>query len=174
MSFIHTFDWRLTTAVQKLPRRWQPVMSALSFLGEPVVVLAVGAAGLLTAINSSNDALAQVFLFAVAAFCLNIVLKFILHRRRPNNLIIETLGVNSYSFPSGHAFGTMIFYGLIAYLDIKYLASPWNYFFGVFISSIIFMIGISRVYLQAHYPSDVLGGWLLGGISLAVTVIIGF
>lgn len=174
MPYIRDFDIRATATVRRLPNSWQPFMSALTFLGEPLVVIAAGFAGFISAINRSQDAVVKAFFYAAIAFCLSTILKFILHRRRPNDLIIETLGIKSYSFPSGHAFGTVIFYGLFAYLDIKYLSSPWNYLFGIFITSVIFLIGISRIYLQAHYPSDVVGGWLLGGVSLAGIILLSF
>lgn len=174
MSYISDFDIQTTAAVRRLPDKWQPFMSALTFLGEPLVVIAAGFAGFISAINRSQDALIKAFLYAAIAFCLSTILKFILHRRRPNDLIIETLGIKSYSFPSGHAFGTVIFYGLFAYLDFKYLLAPWNYLFGIFITSIILLIGVSRVYLKAHYPSDVIGGWLLGGAFLAVIILFSF
>jgi undecaprenyl-diphosphatase len=85
-----------------------------------------------------------------------------------------TLGVRSYSFPSGHAFGTLIFYGLFAYLDYTYLSSPVNWLITILLASLISLIGISRIYLKTHYPSDVVGGWLLGAISLLLIIELAF
>ncbi len=171
---IQDFDRRVTSVIRRLPDSLQPFMTGLTFLGEPLVVLSVGVAGYFSALNSSHDELAKVFIYAVIAYSLSTILKFILRRRRPNGVIVRTLGINSYSFPSGHAFGTMIFYGLIAYLDIKYLSVPWNYLFGLFIGFIILLIGISRIYLKVHYPSDIIGGWLIGISFLIGIVLLGF
>jgi membrane-associated phospholipid phosphatase len=110
----------------------------------------------------------RVLVYAVVAFIVNNLVKLLLHRSRPHGLVIKNLGVKSYSFPSGHAFGTVIFYGEFAILAVKYWGHPLNLITAGIIWALIFMIGISRVYLGAHYPSDVLAGWLLGGISLVV------
>jgi undecaprenyl-diphosphatase len=78
--------------------------------------------------------------------------------------------IHSYSFPSGHAFGAMVFYGLWAYLAYKYLPHPWNITVAAILAVLIVLIGVSRVYLGAHFPSDVIGGWLLGGLFLVCII----
>ena len=149
-------------------------MSALSFIGEPTVVLATAFFGYVSAALRGQSKIETALFYGAIAFCINILIKQLIHRARPNNLAIETFGLKSYSFPSGHAFGTIIFYGLFALLDIKYLVFPLNWIIGGFIWLIIFMIGLSRVYLKRHYPTDVLAGWLLGGISLIVIALMAF
>ena len=73
------------------------------------------------------------------------------------------------SFPSGHAVQTMVFYGLLATL-----ALPWPPLrrrrwpvVGAAVT-VIALVGYTRVYLGNHWPTDVLGGWLLGWASLGV------
>lgn len=145
-------------------------MGGFSFLGEPAVVLAIGLAGFISAVGRGQKTVQQAFIYAAAAFGFSVLLKQILHRRRPDNLDIRTLGVKSYSFPSGHAVGTVIFYGLFSYLDFKYLLNPLNYTVALLLWITIVMIGISRVYLRYHYPSDVVAGWLLGLVSLIIVI----
>lgn len=143
-------------------------MDGLSLIGEPLVVLAVGSAGFVSAAARGQTAEQKAFILAAIAFSVGTLLKLILKRRRPHGRIIRNFGINSYSFPSGHAFGTVIFYGLFVIIDTRQLSASWTIFFSILAAAIIFLIGISRVYKGAHFPSDVLAGWLLGCISLAL------
>jgi membrane-associated phospholipid phosphatase len=170
MKWLHQFDQTTAEQIQKLPSSWLPLMKSLSWLGEPIIVLAIGAVSFALSVKQSLDAEARAFIMAAIAFWLGILLKFGLRRRRPNDIDIKTFGLQSYSFPSGHAFGPVIFYGLIAYLDFNYLSSPLNIVITLGIVFLIFLIGISRVYLRIHYPSDVIVGWILGLIFLVVII----
>jgi len=100
----------------------------------------------------------------------NFILKSILQKPRPMfSLVSET----SYSFPSGHAVLAVAFYGLIVYFAYKNLKSRvlkvLVYFAGVIF---IFLIGFSRIYLSAHFYSDVLAGWILGGTWLILGILL--
>jgi undecaprenyl-diphosphatase len=75
------------------------------------------------------------------------------------------------SFPSGHSMGSLVGYGLLAYVLV--LASPRRWLQGLVIAglgALVALIGFSRVYLGAHYLSDVLGGFTVGGFWLAVCI----
>lgn len=174
MLFLNKFDNKLTAAIRDLPDTYKPLMSSLTWVGQPLVVITLGFIGYIVAWHRQQPTVEHAFIYAVIAFVLNIILKLILHRGRPHGLTIKTLGLKSYAFPSGHAFGTVIFYGLFAYLDLKHLDHPINALVAVMLSLIIFLIGISRVYLGDHYPSDVAGGWLLGLLSLIVVASVAF
>lgn len=63
------------------------------------------------------------------------------------------------AFPSGHAMNPLMFWGLAA----SYVRRPW---FSWLAGIGIFLIGISRLYLAVHWPLDILGGWVFGGIAL--------
>jgi membrane-associated phospholipid phosphatase len=170
MSILSKFDQNLTDFIRGWPGGLRPLMSAATFLGEPLVASAMWLVGYLTALHKGQPDIGYAFLWAAVAFAVNTGLKLVLRRVRPHNLTITTLGIKSYSFPSGHAFGAIIFYGLFSYLSLKYLAQPWNVLIASLLGVLIVFIGISRVYLGAHYPSDVAAGWLLGGISLTLVV----
>ncbi len=174
MRSVREFDDRLTDAIQDVPASAKQIMQSVSFLGEPILVLLVGFVGFVSAAARHQTQAERAFVYAAAAFTLSTLLKLGLRRARPHNLDIRTFGVRSYSFPSGHAFGTVIFYGLFSYLDLKYLAHPWNIVISTVVWLLILLTGISRVYLKAHYPSDVLGGWLLGLLSLFIVVQLAF
>lgn len=174
MRSVRELDSRLTALIQDLPPSTRQIMLSVSFLGEPSLVLSVGFVGFLSAAIRRQTDVERAFVYAGAAFALSTLLKLSLRRARPHNLDIRTLGVRSYSFPSGHAFGTVIFYGLFSYLDIRYLSPPWNLLVGTLVGFLIFLTGVSRVYLKAHYPSDVLGGWLLGLVCLFIVTQLAF
>ena len=91
---------------------------------------------------------------------LNVVLKHIIQRERPNiNRLIPEKG---YSFPSGHSMMSMAFYGMLIFLIFKYVkntALKWTLI--VIFTILLSTIGITRIYLGVHYPSDVIGGFLV-------------
>lgn len=94
---------------------------------------------------------------------LNYILKLVTQRPRPDlgPLVTE----NFYSFPSGHAMNSFIFYTTFAYFFHHFTGNKkWTFWVSVFSSLLIFMIGLSRIYLGVHYPSDVLAGYIAGFI----------
>jgi membrane-associated phospholipid phosphatase len=75
------------------------------------------------------------------------------------------------SFPSGHALVSVLFYGFIGYLFFMMAKKTWQK--QVVVAGtilIIFLIGLSRLYLGVHWFSDVVGGWLLGGALLILLI----
>ncbi|MGV8082248.1 MAG: phosphatase PAP2 family protein [Coriobacteriia bacterium] len=74
-----------------------------------------------------------------------------------------------YSFPSGHALDSLLFYGIFAILVGYALKRGWpRVLLAVASIAVIVLVGVSRVYLGVHYPSDVVASWLLGGAWLAL------
>ncbi|MEJ7611091.1 MAG: phosphatase PAP2 family protein [Ferruginibacter sp.] len=92
-------------------------------------------------------------------------IKFFLQRQRPMIPLISK--VHGYSFPSGHTFSSVTFFGILAYMAYRNIKQPllrW----AIIIILIIFviLIGFSRVYLRLHYASDVIAGFCLGTLWL--------
>jgi undecaprenyl-diphosphatase len=101
---------------------------------------------------------------------LNNLLKLFFQRPRPidESTLIEMSG---WSFPSGHSMNSIIFYGILTYWIIKGLSPLWLKSAACIITClIVFMIGISRIYLQVHYLSDVIAGFSCGLFWLSICV----
>lgn len=90
----------------------------------------------------------------------NQLLKHLFQRPRPD--LLRMIEISGYSFPSGHAMNSMIFYGFITYLLVKNGRHWSRYMFAGSMGLMILLIGISRIYLGVHYASDVLAGFLIG------------
>ena len=99
------------------------------------------------------------------------LLKAVVHRTRP--AFTPTPPVEqSLSFPSGHTMMCAIGMGMLVYMLTvpRHMPKPWR---GILIGlavSLVIAVGISRVYLGAHYPSDVLGGLAFGMAWVSVCV----
>ncbi|MFQ5474929.1 MAG: bifunctional DedA family/phosphatase PAP2 family protein [Candidatus Nanoarchaeia archaeon] len=101
---------------------------------------------------------------------LELLAKIIAHRARPENALIE---VSGYSFPSGHATMAIIFFSLLLYSfkdDIK--NKVLSYIFIASNVSLILLIGLSRVYLNVHWLSDVLAGFGMGLFWLTLLILV--
>ena len=98
---------------------------------------------------------------------LNLILKNIVERPRPSNF--QIISVSGYSFPSGHSMISEAFYGYLIYLIWRYFKNKkLKYLLMILLGIIVFIIGLSRVYLGVHYMSDVIAGFL---ISMAYLVV---
>ncbi|EOR22662.1 phosphatidylglycerophosphatase B [Niallia nealsonii AAU1] len=103
---------------------------------------------------------------------LNKLLKWFFKRERPD--ILPVIIEKGYSFPSGHSMGSLIFFGSCAYLCIHIVKSTGKKVVAYIIASLfILLIGVSRIYLGVHYPTDVVGGYAIG-IAYSVVCILAF
>ena len=115
--------------------------------------------------------IALVWLIAPAASgLLDLGLKGLFERERPpfrDQFIDET----TKSFPSGHSMGALITYGLLAYILVRVLPRAGLRILALCgLTMLILAIGFSRIFLGAHYFSDVLGGYAVGGVWLAACI----
>lgn len=100
---------------------------------------------------------------------LNVLLKNILHRPRPTEY--RLIDESGYSFPSGHSMISMAFYGFIIYLIYKYVKNKYlKWSLITILSTLIVVIGISRIYLGVHYTSDVLAGFFIAISYLVIYI----
>ena len=104
---------------------------------------------------------------------LNVLLKQLFHRPRPvfADPLYRILVQNDYSFPSGHAMGSLIAYGMLAYFALL-LVRTWRARSAIVCSTalLVLLIGFSRLYLGVHYFSDVVAGYAAGGVWLSTCI----
>jgi len=109
--------------------------------------------------ENKKDWIIPLWFSSLSAAVISYILKFIVQRGRPGE-VMHIFGLVDYSFPSAHA---AISFAAIPILDEEYPALKW---FWVMFAC---LIAVSRVYVGAHYLSDVIAGILIGyGIGLAV------
>lgn len=96
--------------------------------------------------------------------------KMIFMRPRPDESL-HLIDEGGYSFTSGHSITSMVVFGLLIFLVRKYVQDKKTAnIFTVFLAIPWIFIGLSRIYMGVHYPTDVLGGWLLGAGILMVII----
>lgn len=97
----------------------------------------------------------------LGSFTLNFLVKQVFQRSRPFDFFLVEQG--GLSYPSGHAMVVMSMYLAIFYLLTRNIQNDSKgILIGVFIGSYIILMGISRLYLGVHWPTDIVGGYILG------------
>jgi membrane-associated phospholipid phosphatase len=101
------------------------------------------------------------------------LLKLLSNRPRPAPPLVHVMKHYQHqSFPSGHVFFFVEFFGFLLFLTYVLLRPvPLRLVLVILLSCLIILVGISRVYLGAHWPSDVAGGYLGGGIWLSLMIV---
>lgn len=113
----------------------------------------------------------QTTLVLILAVTSNMMLKRFIDRARPG--IEHMVSVETLSYPSGHAMSAMAFYGFLIYLCTKFRISKLiKTSLIVLLSFIILSIGISRIYLGVHFPTDIAGGFIAGLIWVIFCILI--
>jgi undecaprenyl-diphosphatase len=141
-------------------------------IGSPVTMAAVAAVGaLLIGLRRKWLALAAWVAGFAGAGLLSLVLKTIIRRPRPAGAEAFLNG-ETFSFPSGHALGSLVGYGMLAYV----IGSTWvetvagRSRLAIVTSMLVVAIGISRLYLGVHYFSDVVAGYAVGLVWLSACI----
>jgi undecaprenyl-diphosphatase len=154
------FDTFWRTAIHRLASLpITSIMEVISLLGSVgvLIVLSLLAISLFYYFHRPRAAALLAITMAGAA-ALDLVLKHAFHRVRP--LAFFGTSPSSYSFPSGHALGSLCFYGaLAALLSARIAGRRPRFCIWTIAVLLVAMIGFSRVYLGVHYPSDVIGGY---------------
>lgn len=140
------------------------VFTFFSFLGSGawLSVLAIATLMLFTR-KKDLAAMTQIILGAIGGDLIQFGLKLIFRRDRPS-LVEPLVQVTGYSYPSGHSVGAAAVYFTLALILSERLQSEKKrivLFFATFI--LVSSVALSRLYLGVHYPSDVLGGFAMGG-----------
>lgn len=169
-TYISTFDTKINAYIAQWPHWLNGYMHTVSFLGLPIITLMISALIIGWGIMQSNTRLWVAGGAATLTIGANALMKLVFQRERPETSYVEEMLIHSYSFPSGHSAGSMVVYGLLAYLAFHTLPGPWGGIVAVLLGLLILSIGLSRIYLGAHFASDVLGGWALGALGLFVII----
>jgi undecaprenyl-diphosphatase len=112
---------------------------------------------------------ARIAALSLSSVLLSFSLKFYFQRQRP---VLPVIGdVSGYSFPSGHAMISMVFYGLFIYIAWHEVKQKWlRSLLIALLVLFILLICFSRIYLRVHYASDVIAGLALGFIWLVLSL----
>ncbi|MBA2654276.1 MAG: VTT domain-containing protein [Gammaproteobacteria bacterium] len=142
------------------------VMIAITLLGQGLVVVtcAVFLLGWLLWHKNYRDA-GYWFIAVMAGLIIPNVLKYILYFPRPTGLLHVS---STSSFPSGHSFLSTVFYGFFATFANTHIKKRYRRYLYYFVTCIILLVGFSRIYLGAHWLTDVLASIALGCTSVAL------
>lgn len=146
-------------------------LTAVTDLGGTAMLLwlvTVGAAWLL--IRRQPRLAAYAVVTALGALVLNGAVKALVGRLRPvvDFPVAETPGM---SFPSGHAMGSLVSYGVLLLIFLPVVPRSARWLFATLVGVVVVVVGFSRMALGVHYLSDVIAGWLLGLLWLGITAV---
>lgn len=166
------FDKKIISFVQGLETpALTSMMKFFTFIGGglPVVVVTLIIMYFLYKVLHHRGELILFIGVVIGSVILNETLKLIFHRARP--MLHRVIDANGFSFPSGHSMAAFSLYGVVAFLLWRHISTSLGRGMLIVISIIMTIaIGVSRIYLGVHYPSDVLGGFLASGSWLAISI----
>ena len=173
-------DVTITREFQENQSPWlSAFMVAVSYIGNnwPLSVgLIILAAAIFWMVCLYLEAVTVVVVSAVSAL-LNISIKLLVDRPRPNSHLVDVIQhANGMSFPSGHVMSYVAFWGLLFSFGIILFTGKrwWRIALLVISGLFVVLVGPSRIYLGDHWASDVLGGYIFGGVWLCIALLIYF
>jgi membrane-associated phospholipid phosphatase len=165
------FDVELSAAMREhVSRETLQAFAVITHLGDANFMIAIGVIVFAYLFMYRDRLVALAWAVATISGGLMVrLLKIIFERSRPvhdHGLVIET----SWSFPSGHASGSMLMYGLLTYLLVRYTKAALHIPIALAGTTLIILVGSSRVILQVHYLSDVLAGYMAATVWVAICI----
>ncbi|MDT8861195.1 phosphatase PAP2 family protein [Alkalihalobacillus sp. MEB130] len=147
------------------------IMIAVSFIGNtwPVIIVSLVMLFVIYKLYQKRDEVLLFIIVSLGSTGVNQLLKHVFKRERPilDPIVVET----GFSYPSGHSMAAFSLYGIITFLFWRHIKSSFKRKMLIVFSVImIFIIGFSRVYLRVHFPTDVLGAYLISGVWLFFTI----
>ena len=168
-SALEALDRSVNAALGLLPAGVVAVLRAVTHLGDVATVSVVTLVGLALLWRWSTRWHAYALALAMGGGTVwMVLLKASFARVRPVNVY----GAPGFSFPSGHATGSMLLYGFLAwFVATRTWNAAWRVPLAVLLALVPLAVGLSRIGLSVHWVSDVLGGWVLGLSWLVVSLV---
>jgi membrane-associated phospholipid phosphatase len=146
-------------------------MTAISLLGYDVLIVELVVSLVIFLKLRWRRGAAWLALSMAGALAMDLALKYAFHRPRPQPFFGDA--PHSFSFPSGHALCSFVFYAVLAGLiadRVRPLAM--RVALGLAAALLVAAIGLSRIYLGVHYPSDVIAGYLAAAIWVSALLVL--
>lgn len=168
-------DLTLTLLIQQLDQVWFLLfMRFVSFIGDvfPVLII-VTLLAIYGFLIGKRKAPVMLVISTIGGLAISQLFKLLVARPRPDPQLINQIGrfFETDSFPSGHVLGAISLYGFLLYISYAQLKESMirKILIIICLFAILFM-GLSRIYLGAHWFSDVLGAYLIGFVWLSAVV----
>lgn len=143
-------------------------MKFISFIGSGMFLFPVMAIVIIYTFKKRNFYISKLLLLSsLGCWILNFILKQIFHRTRPLDFVLVKQG--GLSYPSGHSMVTMSMYLTIAFLLSRKYVNKKRLIYTLAIIFILLM-GISRMYLGVHWPTDIIGGYIGGYLFFTIYI----
>lgn len=156
-DFVIKFSSEITTSIMKI----------FTFFGSTIfiVILSIILFIIFIILKQKDKAFKTAGAIIISTIINNII-KIIIRRPRPEYI---TVVEKTFSYPSGHTMASTTLYGILLYLLLKSnLNKTYKIGFGIILGNLPLLVGISRIYLGAHFFTDVFGGYLLSGLILTI------
>ena len=166
---IQNFDFNIYKLISSIKSNVMDIFfRGITRFGDEEVLILIAVACLVFIKNRKIGASIAINLASIGL--INHILKEVIQRPRPP-IEFRMVEESSFSFPSGHAMASMAFYGLIVYYIYNYIKNKTiKNIICATLSVLIFLVGISRIYLGVHYASDVLAGFLFSIVYLILYI----
>lgn len=163
INFIDTGIYNFIFKFQSVPATVG--MKFFSFLGSATVLITI--TFIIFLLIKNKMMATRIAINLTAVFLINRIMKYIFRRSRPE--VLRLAEETGFSFPSAHAMVSMGYYGFFIYLSYKYIKNKKLKITSILVLSIlIFLIGISRIYLGVHYATDIICGFIFGIVYLYI------
>jgi membrane-associated phospholipid phosphatase len=169
--WLSAFDFAFTDAlVDAVPSGIVRAAALLTRLGDPATLGVLGVVVGVGLLSCRRPGLMLAWALALGGNgLLNPALKQLFARMRPPHAA-HGVTTEGFSFPSGHSSGTVVTFGMLAYLGLRLLPPRWHRPVLLAAMLLAFSVGVSRIFLRVHYASDVAAGFASGSAWLAACI----